>query len=133
MSVNFIEETPNPAMESESLTDKQRETKLMGCECKNLLSEIDRLEKRREMLSSRLRNAMDLAFATVNINDSTQTRTLTQASVRDSAAMRQVSFFPVTNHRPDNDKLPLDFIPHYGLPTSKLDRRKRGVLCVKPI
>ena len=92
MSVNFIEETPNPAMESESFTDKQRETshELMGKECKNLLNEIDRLEKRREMLSNRLKNAMNLAFATVNIEDSAQTRKLTQATVRDSAAMKQV-------------------------------------------
>jgi len=42
------------------------------------------------MLSNRLKNAMNLAFATVNIDDSTQTRLLTQATVRDSAAMKQV-------------------------------------------
>ena len=92
VSVHFIEETPNPAMESELVTDEQRKTseELMGNECKNLLSEIERLEKRRGMLSSRLKNAMDLAFATVNIEDSRLTRTLTEATVRDSAAMKQV-------------------------------------------
>jgi len=79
-------------MESELVTDEQRKTseELMGNECKNLLSEIERLEKRRGMLSSRLKNAMDLAFATVNIEDSRLTRTLTEATVRDSAAMKQV-------------------------------------------
>jgi hypothetical protein len=67
---------------------------LMKKECENLIGEIDRLERRREMLSSRLKNVLDLAFATVNIEDSRQTRTLTEATVRDSASMRQVSFFP---------------------------------------
>ncbi|OJA16737.1 hypothetical protein AZE42_07559 [Rhizopogon vesiculosus] len=94
VSVIFIEKTPNPAMESKDFTDEQRETsnELMEKECENLLSEIDRLEKRREMLSSRLKNSMDLAFATVNIADSKQTRELTQATVRDSAAMKQISY-----------------------------------------
>jgi len=102
VSIYFIEETPNPAMESELVTDDQRNTskELMGNECKNLLSEIERLEKRREMLSSRLKNAMDLAFATVNIEDSRLTRTLTEATVRDSAAMKQVrTSLPAMNYR----------------------------------
>ncbi|OAX34434.1 hypothetical protein K503DRAFT_774540 [Rhizopogon vinicolor AM-OR11-026] len=94
VSVAFIEKTPNPAMESEKFNEAQRNTskELMDRECGNLLSEIDRLERRREMLSSRLKNAMDLAFATVNIEDSKQTRELTQATVRDSAAMKQISY-----------------------------------------
>ncbi|KAG1741655.1 cora-like Mg2+ transporter protein-domain-containing protein [Suillus lakei] len=72
VSVTFIETTPNPAMESDKVTDKQRmdSTALMKKECRNLLSEIDRLERRRTMLSSRLKNAMDLAFAIVNTEDS---------------------------------------------------------------
>jgi len=95
LSVCFILETPNPAMESEAFTEEQRKAskEVMEQETKNLLSEIDRLAKRREMLSSRLKNVMDLAFATVNIEDSKQTRTLTEATVRDSAAMKQVSLF----------------------------------------
>jgi len=95
-SVCFIQETPNPAMESEAFTEKERKAskEVMEQESKNLLSEIDRLAKRREMLSNRLKNVMNLAFATVNIEDSKQMRTLTQATVRDSAAMKQVSFFP---------------------------------------
>ncbi|KAG2036843.1 cora-like Mg2+ transporter protein-domain-containing protein [Suillus americanus] len=68
VSVKFIETTPNPAMES----DKGRSDSdaLMKKECNNLLSEIDRLERRRTMLSSRLKNAMELAFAIVNTEDS---------------------------------------------------------------
>ena len=82
-------------MESKTFTDDQRTTsaELMKQESENLLSEIDRLEKRREMLSSRLKNAMNLAFASVNIEDSRLTRTLTEATVRDSAAMKLVSVF----------------------------------------
>jgi hypothetical protein len=92
VSVSFIEKTPNPAIESEDLEQREASRELLEKESKNLLSEIERLEKRREMLSGRLKNSMDLAFATVNIEDSRQTRTLTEATVRDSAAMKQVPF-----------------------------------------
>jgi len=94
ISVSFIQETPNPAMESEAFSENEREAskEVMEQESKNLLSEIDRLEKRRDMLSNRLKNVMNLAFATVNIEDSKQARTLTQAMVKDS--VEQVSFFP---------------------------------------
>ena len=73
-----------------SLTTNAESKDLMKRESENLLSEIDRLEKRRAMLSNRLKNVMDLAFATVNIDDNSQTRKLTEATVRDSAAMKQV-------------------------------------------
>ena len=88
-------------MESEAFTEEERmaSKEVMEHESKNLLSEIDCLERRREMLSNRLKNVMNLAFATVNIEDSKQMRTLTQATVRDSAAMKQVSFFQTTSHR----------------------------------
>lgn len=77
--------------------EERKESKeLMEMESGNLLSEIDRLEKRRAMLGNRLKNVMDLAFATVNIDDSRQTRKLTEATVRDSAAMKQVLFFSET-------------------------------------
>ncbi|OJA15002.1 hypothetical protein AZE42_07800 [Rhizopogon vesiculosus] len=80
LSVSFIDKTPNPAMESENFFDEQRDVsnELMKKECENLLNEIDRLQKRREMLSKRLKNVMNLAFANVNI--------------RDSASMRQVAY-----------------------------------------
>jgi hypothetical protein len=98
VSVEFIAKTHNPAMDSSNVSEYQRnESKeLMKTESKNLLAEIDRLEKRRGMLTDRLKNVMDLAFSTVNINDSQQTRQLTEATVRDSAAMKQVSFFSDT-------------------------------------
>jgi Mg2+ and Co2+ transporter CorA len=64
----------------------------MARECANLLSEIGRLENRRLLQSSRLKNVMDLAFATVNIEDSKHMRDLTEATVRDSGAMKQISY-----------------------------------------
>ncbi|KAG2035211.1 hypothetical protein BDR03DRAFT_923194 [Suillus americanus] len=96
VSVQFIAKTHNPAMDSSEVSERDESEKLMKTESENLLSEIDRLEKRREMLTNRLKNVMDLAFATINLNDSTQTRELTEATVRDSAAMKQVSFFSET-------------------------------------
>jgi hypothetical protein len=47
VSVSFIENTPNPGMESTGVYGKQRKVsnELMKKECKNLVSEIDRLQK----------------------------------------------------------------------------------------
>ncbi|KAG1861110.1 hypothetical protein DFJ58DRAFT_873299 [Suillus subalutaceus] len=90
ISVTFVMETPNPAMEDSE--NKTTTEELMRRECKNLLSEIDRLHRRCSMLISRLKNATDLAFATVNIEDSRQTFKLTTAALRDSAAMKQISY-----------------------------------------
>ncbi|KAG1736655.1 uncharacterized protein EDB91DRAFT_1142006 [Suillus paluster] len=94
VSVTFIEKTQNPAMESSVFSDEQRveSNGLMKRECENLIGEIDRLEKRRMMMSSRLKNATDLAYASVNLQDSKQTRTLTETTVRDSAAMKQIAY-----------------------------------------
>ncbi|KAG1817382.1 hypothetical protein EV424DRAFT_1324487 [Suillus variegatus] len=94
VSVQFIAKTHNPAMDSSDFSPEERKEskELMEMESGNLLSEIDRLEKRRAMLGNRLKNVMDLAFATVNIDDSRQTRKLTEATVRDSAAMKQISY-----------------------------------------
>ncbi|KAG2065410.1 hypothetical protein BDR04DRAFT_1174855 [Suillus decipiens] len=97
-SVRFIAKTHNPAMESSDFSDEQRtETKeLMEIESGNLLDEIDRVEMRRATLSSRLKNMMDLAFAGINIDDNSQARKLTEATVRDSAAMKQASISYLT-------------------------------------
>ncbi|KAG1727031.1 cora-like Mg2+ transporter protein-domain-containing protein [Suillus lakei] len=79
-SVDFLHNTPNPAMDSDNYSPSERKNskELMAKECANLLSEIERLENRRLMQSSRLKNVMDLAFAT--------------ATVRDSGAMKQISY-----------------------------------------
>ena len=44
------------------------------------------------LTESKLTNAMNLAFATINIEDSRQARRLAEAMVKDS--VEQVSFFP---------------------------------------
>ncbi|KAG2368838.1 hypothetical protein BDR07DRAFT_1268949, partial [Suillus spraguei] len=89
-SVKFVMETPNPAMED--LGNRDTTEQLLQRECKNLLSEIDRLRRRCSVLLSRLKNATDLAYASVNIEDSRQTHRLTMATLRDSAAMKQISY-----------------------------------------
>ncbi|KAG2357381.1 hypothetical protein BDR07DRAFT_1490773 [Suillus spraguei] len=97
-SVRFLAKIHNPAMESSDFSDEQRtdSKELMEIESRNLLSEIERLELRRTTLSSRVKNMMDLAFADINIDDNSQTRRLTQATVRDSAAMKQASISYLT-------------------------------------
>ncbi|KAF8841445.1 hypothetical protein BDN67DRAFT_1010645 [Paxillus ammoniavirescens] len=93
-SVVFVQRTPNPAMYDPSVTEQERSqsASLLERETNNLLSEIERLEGQRCMQSSRLKNVMDLAFSSVNIEDSSQMKKLTQATVRDSAAMKQISY-----------------------------------------
>lgn len=93
-SVNFLQNTPNPAMDSDTYSPVERKESidLMAKECANLLSEIGRLENMRCMQSSRLKNVMELAFATVNIEDSKHMKKLTEATVRDSGAMKQISY-----------------------------------------
>ena len=60
--MSFIEKTPNPAMESQGIYAEERKSssELMKKECENLLSEIDRLEKRRRTLRNRLKNLLDI-------------------------------------------------------------------------
>ncbi|KAG2749744.1 hypothetical protein P692DRAFT_201712546, partial [Suillus brevipes Sb2] len=89
-SVTFVKENPNPALEPDVEDDAtkdsmKREKELMERECDNLLSEITRLEKKCTMFVNRLKNATELAFAAVNIE-------LTKATLRDSAAMKQISY-----------------------------------------
>ncbi|KAG0709142.1 hypothetical protein DFH29DRAFT_216037 [Suillus ampliporus] len=73
-SVAFVKDTPNRAMKYSDEEERKTTEGLMQRECKNLLSEIDRLHRKCPMFLSRLKNATDLAFATVNIQDSRQTQ-----------------------------------------------------------
>ncbi|KAF9219670.1 hypothetical protein BS17DRAFT_788901 [Gyrodon lividus] len=93
-AVVFVQRTPNPAMNHPSVAEQERShsASLLKRETDNLLSEIERLERQRGMQSSRLKNVMDLAFASVNIQDSSYMKDLTWATVRDSAAMKQISY-----------------------------------------
>ncbi|KAJ7243048.1 hypothetical protein C8J57DRAFT_1452471 [Mycena rebaudengoi] len=67
-------------------------TDLMRRESTNLLNEIARLEQSRSMQDNRLKNVMNLAFSSVNLEDSRRMQKLTEAAVRDSAAMKQISY-----------------------------------------
>ncbi|PPQ92528.1 LOW QUALITY PROTEIN: hypothetical protein CVT25_010361 [Psilocybe cyanescens] len=91
-SVIFIRDTENPALESLSLEEREENSSIMKRECSNLLTEIERLEKGRQMQDRRLKNVMDLVFSSVNIIDSKLMQKMTQAAVRDSAAMKQIAY-----------------------------------------
>jgi hypothetical protein len=72
VSVSFLEKTPYPITESEE--QRKISNELMKTVCGNLLVEINRITKRREMLGDRTKNALNLVFANVNIRDSASMR-----------------------------------------------------------
>lgn len=61
-SVVFIRDTPNPAMDTiqQDSSKKVNEKDLFKRECGNLMSEIERLERSREMQHKRLNNVINL-------------------------------------------------------------------------
>ena len=58
--INFIKNTPNPAMDSICEVDRKKSAKLLMRECDNLLNEIERLHKELSTQERRLKNVMDL-------------------------------------------------------------------------
>jgi len=62
ISVEFVRDTPNPAMSVLASTPEERDasTDLLRKETNNLISEIDRLTGQRLMLSERLQNVIHL-------------------------------------------------------------------------
>lgn len=93
-NVKFIKETRNPAMEFPLIPEGTRKMSrsLLDRECDTLLTEIKRLSVELAMQERRLRNVMNLVFSSVNINDSRYMRQMTEAAVRDSAAMKQIAY-----------------------------------------
>ncbi|KAJ7471291.1 hypothetical protein B0H11DRAFT_2283318 [Mycena galericulata] len=95
-TVVFVAQTPNPVLEHPSDARPPETiafvTELMRKESTNLLNEISRLEQSRSMQDNRLKNVMNLAFSSVNLEDSRRMRELTEATVRDSAAMKQIAY-----------------------------------------
>ncbi|KAJ7025538.1 hypothetical protein C8F04DRAFT_1126223 [Mycena alexandri] len=95
-AVVFVSETPNPM--SDHISEANSEEKiafvkeLMRRESTNLLDEIARLEQNRSMQDNRLKNVMNLAFSSVNLEDSRRMQKMTEAALRDSAAMKQISY-----------------------------------------
>ncbi|KAI9568117.1 hypothetical protein HD554DRAFT_2022923, partial [Boletus coccyginus] len=97
-SVEFVRDTPNPAMSTPSISKAEREdsAKLLRTEAYNLTSEIERLTRQREMLSDRLDNAIHLAFATVSLNDSRDMQRLAEVTRGDVSAMKQMAYLSMT-------------------------------------
>ncbi|SJL10692.1 uncharacterized protein ARMOST_14084 [Armillaria ostoyae] len=63
-AVLFLLDTPNPAMDTLPLEEQRFSRTLLEKECRNLLSEIHRLEMSRRMQDQRLKNALNLMFST---------------------------------------------------------------------
>ncbi|KAG5637342.1 hypothetical protein H0H81_004898 [Sphagnurus paluster] len=94
-SVVFVRDTPYPALaDPERYTDEKRQASeaALSKECSKLLDEIARLESARRMQGRRLKNIMDLGFSIVNIEDSKRTAKLTEATLRDGEAMKQIAY-----------------------------------------
>ncbi|KAF4613938.1 hypothetical protein D9613_007713 [Agrocybe pediades] len=89
-TVLFLRKTPNPAMHDQQ--NHNRSADLMNQESDTLVSEIERLEMFRKMQEMRLENVMNLAFASVNFQDSRDMQRLSEASLRDGAVMKQISY-----------------------------------------
>ncbi|KAF8122691.1 hypothetical protein EV363DRAFT_1404712 [Boletus edulis] len=96
-SVEFVRGMPSPAMNAPSISEAEREDSahLLRTEADNLISEIKRLTRQREMLFDRLENAIQLTFATVNITDSKTMQRLAKVTVKDSAAIKQIAYFSI--------------------------------------
>ena len=58
--INFIKNTPNPAMDGLPEVDRIKSAKLLMRECDNLLNEIERLHNEMGTQERRLKNVMDL-------------------------------------------------------------------------
>ncbi|KAF5325049.1 hypothetical protein D9619_009601 [Psilocybe cf. subviscida] len=86
--IKFIRDTHNPLMDGVSEEVQEYNTKVMNRECENLLTECERLKSDLVMQERRLKNVMGLVFSSVNIQDSRYMREMTEAAVRDSAAVR---------------------------------------------
>ncbi|KAF8319594.1 hypothetical protein F5887DRAFT_905459 [Amanita rubescens] len=89
-AVVFVKNTPNPALAGAA--NKEQARSAIEKECNHILRGISRIEKDCQMQDMRLRNATNLGYSRSNIYDSRQTTKLTEAQVRDSAAMRQISY-----------------------------------------
>ncbi|KAL0950708.1 hypothetical protein HGRIS_007484 [Hohenbuehelia grisea] len=91
-SIQLIMDNPNPVMARWSLEERMRSKEITKKECRHLLVEIDRLEMRRDVLDKRLTNVLSLVSTAYNFTTSKQSRRLTEAAVKDSAAMKQISY-----------------------------------------
>ncbi|PBK78166.1 hypothetical protein ARMSODRAFT_27426 [Armillaria solidipes] len=86
-TVAFLVDTPHPGIPADLPSQV-----VVQKECDTLLTDIKRLEATRSMLDERVGNAMDLAFSSVTIEDSKRMQQLSEAALRDSAAMKQIAY-----------------------------------------
>ncbi|KAF8873988.1 hypothetical protein BD779DRAFT_1568096, partial [Infundibulicybe gibba] len=92
-TVIFVGSTQNTALRAHNDDAAlKRSEDLMAREMNNLLSEIERMEMFRGMQDMRVENLMNLAFSSVNFDDSRDMQRLTKYSLRDSAVMKQISY-----------------------------------------
>ncbi|KAG6818314.1 hypothetical protein H0H93_006039 [Arthromyces matolae] len=86
-AVKFIQKTKNPALQALPEAEQRSNADVLKRECKNLISEIERLEMSLNMQDKRLMNVMNLVFSNVNIEDSQQMKRITEAAAKDSAGV----------------------------------------------
>ncbi|TFL03628.1 hypothetical protein BDV98DRAFT_654941 [Pterulicium gracile] len=93
-SVTFIMNTPNPALDHPDCdtADREHSDGVLKKQCNNILEQIERMEAACKMHGKRLANVQNLVFHSINIQDSRDMRRLTEATVRDSTAMKQISY-----------------------------------------
>ncbi|KAF5350698.1 hypothetical protein D9756_008758 [Leucocoprinus leucothites] len=84
-TVEFIRETPYPALQAVNTEERTMSELMMERECKLLLNEISRLNRSQKMQGKRLKNAINLVFSHIAIVDSRKTSVMTEVSVRDSS------------------------------------------------
>ncbi|KAF8153212.1 hypothetical protein B0H34DRAFT_820059 [Crassisporium funariophilum] len=120
--VEFIRDTRNPALAGLSDAERDYSKAIMDRECGTLLSEIKRLNSDLYMQERRLKNVMGLVFSSVNITDSRYMREMTEAAVRDSAAMKQVAYLTMVF-------LPASFVAGvFGMNVAEINPGTAGTL-----
>ncbi|KIM41609.1 hypothetical protein M413DRAFT_445584 [Hebeloma cylindrosporum] len=120
--ITFIRETHNPALDHLSAEEKQFSKRIMERECANLLTESKRLKAELYMQERRLKNVMGLVFSSVNISDSKLMREMTEAAVRDSAAMKQIAYLTMVF-------LPASFVAAiFGMNVAEINPGSEGTL-----
>ncbi|KAK0219642.1 hypothetical protein EDD85DRAFT_780368 [Armillaria nabsnona] len=92
-AVRFILDTPNPAMDTLPLEEKQFSRTLLEKECQNLLSEIHRLEMSRRIQDQRPKNALNsVSSRMLALTDRTCCQVFSTTAVRDSTVMKQIAY-----------------------------------------
>ncbi|TFK26626.1 hypothetical protein FA15DRAFT_588079 [Coprinopsis marcescibilis] len=93
-NIEFIEATKNPFMTEANFSeaDIAENNRLITRECKTMRQDVERIKLELQMQERRLKNVMNLVFSSVNITDSKYMREMTEAAVRDSAAMKQIAY-----------------------------------------